>query len=164
MFRLPSSYFLGDIMRSSVSNICHGRVGYGRYIGVGASEFLGVQRIFAQNFPNLPKKLSCKFCRPFFGVASKKWSLLVILQTLGAIFEVKERWAPFLLRFSKILPRSLEIFSGFFPDFQIFCPNFQQIKTFGGTLAPPAPTSPTPVRRYISRFLEKQHTKICTLF
>ena len=34
-------------------------------IGVGASKFLGVQRIFAQIFPNLPKKLSCNFCRPF---------------------------------------------------------------------------------------------------
>jgi len=93
-------------------------------IGVGASEFLGVQRIFAQTFPNLPKKLSCQFCRPFFGVASKKWSLLVFLQMLGAIFEVKQRWAPFLLRFSKILPRYLGILSGFCPDFQRFCPNF----------------------------------------
>ena len=35
------------------------------HIGAGASKFLGVQRIFAQIFPNLPKKLSCNFCRPF---------------------------------------------------------------------------------------------------
>jgi len=44
-----------------------------------------MQRIFAQIFPNLPKKLSSNFCEPFFGVTSKKWSSLVFLQTLGAI-------------------------------------------------------------------------------
>jgi len=37
-------------------------------------------------FPNLPKKLSSKFCGPFFGETSKKLSSLVFLQTLGAIF------------------------------------------------------------------------------
>jgi len=41
-------------------------------IGVGASKFLGVQRIFAQIFPNLPKKLSSNFCGLRFGVTSKK--------------------------------------------------------------------------------------------
>jgi len=54
-------------------------------IGVGASKFLGVQRIFAQIFPNLPKKLSSNFCGPFFGVASKKMAFTCFLQTLGAI-------------------------------------------------------------------------------
>jgi len=29
----------------------------------------------------------------------------------------------------------------FYPDFQGFCPDFQQIKTFGGALAPPLPTT-----------------------
>jgi len=61
-------------------------------------------------------------------VASKKWSLLVFLQTLGAIFEVKQRWAPFLLNFQRFC---LDIwgfcpfFHGFCPDFQRFCPNFK---------------------------------------
>ena len=41
--------------------------------------------------------------------------------------EVKQCWAPFLLEFSGI-------FTG-----------FQQIKTFGGTLSPPAPPLPTPL-------------------
>jgi len=54
--------------------------------GVGASKFLGVQRIFAQIFPNLPKKLSSNLCGPFFGKAFKKWSSLVFLQMLGCIF------------------------------------------------------------------------------
>jgi len=52
----------------------------------------------------LPKKLSCNIFRPFFGVTSKKWSSLVFIKTLGAIFEVKQRWAPFLPRFSGIFP------------------------------------------------------------
>jgi len=37
-------------------------------IGARASKFLGVQRIFAQIFPNFPKKFLCNFCRPFFSV------------------------------------------------------------------------------------------------
>jgi len=114
-------------------------VGALRRIGVEASEFLGVQGIFAQIFPNLAKKLSCKFCRPFFGVTYKKWSLLVFLQILRAICKVKQCWAPFLPIFSGILSRYLVIlfgFSGILPKFSEICPNFQQIKTFGGALAP----------------------------
>jgi len=33
----------------------------------------------------------------------------------------------------------------FYADFQGCCPDFQQIKTFGGALAPPAPPPPTPL-------------------
>jgi len=36
-------------------------------------------------------------------------------------------------------------FQGFCPNFQEFCPDFQQIKTFGGVLASPTPSPPTPV-------------------
>jgi len=43
------------------------------------------------------------------------------------LFEIKQRWAPFLPRFLGILPS----FSG-------ICPDFRQIKTFRGVLAPPA--------------------------
>jgi len=50
-------------------------------IGLGASKFLGVRRIFAQIFPNLPKKFLCDFhlqifshknYEDLFGVTSKK--------------------------------------------------------------------------------------------
>jgi len=41
---------------------------------------------------------------PLFGVTSKKRSSFIFLQMLGAIFEVKQGWAPFLPRFSGILP------------------------------------------------------------
>jgi len=33
----------------------------------------------------------------------------------------------------------------FCPDFQGFCPEFRQIKTFEGALASPAPSPPTPL-------------------
>ena len=91
-------------------------------IGVESSKFLGVQRIFAQKV--------VQFCQPFFfGVTSKKWSSLVfICKCWAPFFEVKQRWAQFC------------------PNFQGFCPEFQQIKTFGGALAPPALTPPTPLR------------------
>jgi len=81
---------------------------------------LGMQRIFAQIFPNLPKNLSCKLCQLFFGVTSKKLSLLIFLQTLGAIFEVKQCWVPFLSRFSGILFE----FSGILPKFSKILPKF----------------------------------------
>jgi len=78
-------------------------------------------------------------------VTSKKRSSLVFLQTLGANFsKSNKRWAPFLPRFSGILP-SCSDFQGFCPTLQGFFPDFQQIKTFGGALWPPAPPPPTPL-------------------
>jgi len=97
-------------------------------IGVGASKFLGVQRIFAQNFPNLPKKLSCNFYRPFLWCdLQQNGRYLFVCKPWAPFFEVKQRWAPFLPKFSGILL------------------DFQQIKTFGGALAPPAPLPSTPL-------------------
>ena len=61
-------------------------------------------------------------------------------------FEVKQHWAPFLPKFSRIFSRNFGILFGFSgilpkfsricPNFRRFCPNFQQIKFFGGALAP----------------------------
>jgi len=47
-----------------------------------------------------------------------------------------KRWVPYL--------KSNNVGRHFCPDFQGFCPNFQQIKTIGGALAP---TPPTPLLR-----------------
>jgi len=66
----------------------------------------------------------------------------------AAFFEVKQRWAPFLPRFSGILPRNL----GILPDFQEFCPDFQGFSTnqnFGGVLSSPASPPPTPLTPHI---------------
>jgi len=51
-------------MRSTLLSLSH-------TVGVGASNFVGVQRIFAQIVLNLPKKLLCNFADRFFGVTSK---------------------------------------------------------------------------------------------
>ena len=53
---------------------------------------------------------------------------------LGAIFAHIFRVSSGLQRFSE--------------GFQRFCPDFLQIKTFGGALAPPAPPPPTQVMQH----------------
>ena len=103
--------------------------GFALTIGVGAIKFLGVQRIFTQIFPNLPKKFLCNFCRPFFSVTFQKMVFTCFPANVGRqFFEVKQRWAPFMPKF---LVFFLDIW-GFCSDFQGFCPNFQKIKIFGG--------------------------------
>jgi len=100
------------------------------YTALGAGKFLVMRRIFARNFPNLPKKfcgtLPTNFLhsnqrswRPFFGVTSKK-VFMCFLDMLGSIFL-----------------KSNNVGRHFCPNFQRFCPDFWQIKTFGGALAPP---------------------------
>ena len=90
-------------------------------IGVGAGKFLGVRRIFARISPNLPEKLLCDFFPKNF--LSQKWlrplKLLfgwprkkIFVCFFGFRRKKAKRWAP-------------------------ICPDFRQIKTFGGALAPP---------------------------
>jgi len=93
---------------------------FGVNIGVGASKVLGVQKIFAQIFPNFPKKLSCNFADRFLVGHPKIGLHLFFCKHWASFCEVKERWEPFLPRFSEIWPRYLGICS----DFQGFCPNF----------------------------------------
>ena len=96
--------------------ICKNIFGQPLDISVGAGKFLGMRRIFPRSHPNLPEKFCVTFANKFsliknpFGVTSKN--------RIHVFF--CKRWAPFLPRFSEIL-------SG-----------FQQIKTFGGSLSPPA--------------------------
>jgi len=108
---------------------CHLRI-YST-IRVGASKFLGVQRIFAQISPNLPKKLFSNFCWPFFGVASKNGLHLIFCK----------RWAPFLPRFSGILPW----ISMILPKFSGIFPKFPTNQNFWGCTFTPAPPPPTPL-------------------
>jgi len=77
------------------------------FIGVGASKFFGVRRIFAQKVVQfLPKKL-CNFCQPFFGVTTKKWSSPIFLHTLGAIFaQIFRDFAKISRDFARIFNKS----------------------------------------------------------
>jgi len=99
-------------------------------ISVGASKILGVQMIFVRISLNLLKKLLCDFCvqlfshkdhelKTFFGVTSEK-AFICFSAKLGRHFL-----------------KSNNIGCHLCPDFQLFCPDVQQIKTFGGDLATP---------------------------
>ena len=100
---------------------------------------LGVEKDFCPNLRNLPKKLLGQFlCEYFlikivFASPPKKTPFFPNKRTLAAIFA----------RFSAICNGFHQCrihFHGFFPDIPGFCLNFQQIKTFGGALAPLPPT------------------------
>jgi len=105
--------------------------------GVGTGTFWGCDFCPKDIFPHVAKLAQKVICatlpaiflpqrsRLFFGVTSKKGLHVFFCKPWTLFFEVKQRWVPF------------------FPDFQGFCPDFQQIKTFAGALAPPAPPSPT---------------------
>jgi len=77
----------------------------------------------------LPEKLLCGFCLQifsdkdhvlytFFGVTSGKTFICFSANVGRHFFEDKQRWTSLL------------------PKFQEFCPDFQQIKTFGGACTP----------------------------
>ena len=66
-----------------------------QHVGVGASKFLGVRRLFARISPNLPESycatsptnfLPQRSRRPLFGVTSKKRSSVAFRKTVGVIF------------------------------------------------------------------------------
>jgi len=89
---------------------------------------LGVRRIFSRISSNFPES----FCATIFSQKEnhkdlyrddlQRKGLNVILQALGTIFY-----------------KSNKVGCYFCPNFQGFCPAFQQIKTFGGALAPSTP-------------------------
>ena len=84
-------------------------------IGVGASKFLGMKRIFAQNFPNLPKKLSCNFGRPFLWCDLQKMVFTSFSANLGCHFS----------KSNNVGHHFCPNFQGFCSDFQVFCLNFK---------------------------------------
>jgi len=49
----------------------------------------------------------------------------------------------FYANFGRHFLKSNNVGRYFYPDFQGFCPDFQQTKTFGGALATPSPHTPT---------------------
>jgi len=85
-------------------------------IGVGAGIFLGVRKIFARIFQKLPKKfLGNCLCEYFlmttvFGMTSNKKPSCDSEYVGRHFFQIKVRWAPFLLLLSGNLRRSSQIF------------------------------------------------------
>jgi len=121
-----------------------------------SKQIFGIAKDFCPNFPKLARKvvvrllpknlLPQRLLRPFFGATSKKDLHLFFCKYWVPFFEVKQRWAPFLPRFSGILPRYCGIlpgFSGILPKFSGILPGFSTNQNFGGELAPPEPPPPT---------------------
>ena len=114
--------------------LCKNIFGQSLDISVGAGKFWVCEGFFPED-PKLVRNVLCDFCQQIFSRKEPFWCDLQkkdscrFLQTLAPFFEVKQRWAPFFPGFSWILTRFSGMLSG-----------FQQIKTFGGVLAPPPPT------------------------
>jgi len=126
--------------------------GFALTIGVGAIKFLGVQRIFTQIFPNLPKKFLCNFCRPFFSVTFQKMVFTCFPANVGRqFFEVKQRWAPFLPKFLVFFLDILGVLFGF----SGILPKFSENQNFWGcTCTPCTPASYTTNTDYLQLRLQ----------
>jgi len=120
-------------------------------IGVGARKYLGVRRIFARIFSNLPEKFGPLFVR-IFSHEDRFWNRKNFscdsAHVGGHFFQTEARWTPFCgicREFAQSFRGFAKVFTDFaqisadFADFQEFCPNFHHIKTFGGALAPSPP-------------------------
>jgi len=103
-------------------------------IGVEGGKFVGVLRIFARIFPNLPEKFWAtlpinhfpqRSWRPFLGWPPKT-AFLCFSANVGRHF----------MKSNKVGRYFFQGFQRFCPDFQGFSAKFQEIKTFRGALAP----------------------------
>ena len=105
------------------------------------------------NFPKLARNVSVRLLptislpqrswRPFFGVSSNIKGLNVFFYNRWAHFcEIKQRWAPFLLGFSEILPRLLTN------------------QSFLGCACTPAQPPPTPLRYTALRNIKTTASRI----
>ena len=102
---------------------------------------------FCPTFPKLVQKVVVQLLPTVFVVwLPTKRPSLVFLQPWAPFGEVKQRWAPFLPRFSGILFGFSEILFGF----SEILPKFSTDKTFGGAFAPLAPLTPTPLPTHFS--------------
>jgi len=128
---------------------------------------LGGAKDFSPNFLKLAQKVVVQLLPTVFVVWPPKNCLhLFFCKPWAPFFEVKQRWVPFLPRFSGILPRYLGILfgsSGILPKFSRIFPDFQQIKIFGDVLTPPEPPPPTPLPK---RHCRCNHTRVllCRIF
>jgi len=117
-------------------------------IGVGASKFLGVQRIFAQISETCPKSCRATFADRFC-VRPPKMVFTCFSANLGRHFwkpkNVGRHFCLYFQIFCSDFQGFCQNFQRLCQHFQGFCLDFQQIKTFGGAFAPPATPPPTPL-------------------
>jgi len=96
-----------------------------------SKQIFGGAKDFCPNFPKLAQKVVVQLLPTVFVVWPPKNDLhLFFCKPWAPFLEVKQRWAPFLLRFSGISPRYLRIlfgFSGILPKFSEILPKFSEI-------------------------------------
>jgi len=113
----------GGFQRSKISTVLQASPPFLCCIGVGASNFLGIQKFISQNFIQLAQKVVVQLLPTVFGVTSKNGLNLFFCKRWAPFFEVKQRWAPFCPDFQGFC---LDIW-GFYVDFQGFYPNFPRM-------------------------------------
>jgi len=139
------AWALLDIINNAITQMFRDQQNKLGYHRCRSERIFGDAKKFCTNFPKLAQKVVVQILPTVFWCDLQKWSLLLFLQTLSAIFEVKQRWAPYLSRFSGILPRYLGIlfeFSDILPKFLEILPKFSTNQNFWGcayTRAPPPP-------------------------
>jgi len=106
-------------------------------IGAGAGKFLGYEAFFSEFPQTCPKSFLCNFANKFSPTKIMKVFFWCDLQ--------KKVFMCFSTNFGCDFLKSNNAGRHLYPDFQGFCSDFQQINTFGGALAPPAPPPPTPL-------------------
>ena len=135
-----------------------------RDICVGAGNYLRMRRVFARISPNLPEKVLgrksflCEiFLRLYFGWPLKRspcdvgrhffyqikagWAPFFQIKVGYHLFQIEKLWAPFLLVFSRSLPRFFWIlwrFSQVLPRFPQILPGFSINQNFWGCACTPA--------------------------
>ena len=121
-----------------------------RRIGVGASEFFGVQSILPKFSQTWPKSFRANFAVRFLVWSLKNGLYLFFCKCCAPYLKsnnVGRHFCPDFQGFHRDIWGFCLDFQGFCQNFQRFCLSFQQIKTFGRALAPPAPPPPTPLLR-----------------
>jgi len=112
-----------------------------------ASKFLGCKGFLPKFSQTCPKSCHAAFADHFYGVTSKKWSSLVFLQSLGAIFrsqtslgaifaQIFRDFAEIFMDFVRIFRDFAKIFRDFAQIFRDFAQIFNKSKLLGVRLHP----------------------------
>jgi len=75
----------------------------------------------------------------------------VILPTLGFIFSKSNNVGSYFYPYFQVVCQELQLLC---EHFNRFCPDFQQIKTFGGAFAPPELPPPIPLLWYLKQMVK----------
>ena len=105
-----------------------------------------MRRNFSPISPNLPEKILCAKHSMKIKKRHEEQSKVFTLTHRVPTFWKKSQIQTYSIQSHLKVPKHLcPNFLRFVPNFQGFCPDFRQIKNFGGALSPPAPPNLTPL-------------------